>query len=159
MDPEIKKIKGKKLVGMTMEMSFEDDKTQELWKTFMPWRNEIKRTLNNDLISLQIYEPGFFNSLDPALKIRKWALREVSEFNDVPDDMVSFYLEAGEYAVFIYKGLPAQAQSFFNHIFKEWLPNSDYQLDDRPHFEVLGPKYSKNSPDSEEEVWIPVKRK
>ena len=28
--------------------------------------------------------------------------------------------------------------------------------DDRPHFEVLGDKFSRNSPGSEEEIWVPV---
>jgi len=39
------------------------------------------------------------------------------------------------------------------------LPNSDYELDNRPHFEILGKKYKNNSADSEEEIWIPVKLK
>lgn len=29
-----------------------------------------------------------------------------------------------------------------------WLPNSDYLLDDRPHFELLGDKYKNNDPNS-----------
>ncbi|MEP1984886.1 MAG: GyrI-like domain-containing protein, partial [Maribacter dokdonensis] len=41
----------------------------------------------------------------------------------------------------------------------EWIPNSEYQLDGRPHFEVLGAKYKNNDPNSEEEVWIPIKAK
>jgi AraC family transcriptional regulator len=32
-------------------------------------------------------------------------------------------------------------------------------LDNRPHFEILGEKYKQGSPDSEEEIWIPVKEK
>ncbi|MDP5096829.1 MAG: GyrI-like domain-containing protein [Flavobacterium sp.] len=39
------------------------------------------------------------------------------------------------------------------------MPNSEYQLDNRPHFEILGAKYKNNAPDSEEEIWIPIKRK
>ena len=38
-------------------------------------------------------------------------------------------------------------------------PNSDYKPDDRPHFELLGAKYKNDDPDSEEEIWIPIKRK
>jgi len=32
-------------------------------------------------------------------------------------------------------------------------------LDDRPHFEVLGDKYKNADPDSEEEIWIPIRTK
>jgi AraC family transcriptional regulator len=41
----------------------------------------------------------------------------------------------------------------------EWLPNSAYALDDRPHFEALGEQYKNNDPNSEEEIWIPIKPK
>jgi AraC family transcriptional regulator len=37
--------------------------------------------------------------------------------------------------------------------------DSAYDLDNRPHFEILGEKYKNESPDSEEELWIPVKLK
>jgi AraC family transcriptional regulator len=30
-------------------------------------------------------------------------------------------------------------------------------LDQRPHVEVMGEKYKNNDPDSEEEIWIPIK--
>jgi AraC family transcriptional regulator len=73
--------------------------------------------------------------------------------------MQTIILPAGKYAVFNYKGLASHAAPFFNYIFTEWIPNSIYELDNRPHFEILGEKYSNSSPDSEEEVWIPIKDK
>jgi AraC family transcriptional regulator len=42
------------------------------------------------------------------------------------------------------------------YIFNTWLPQSNYQLAPRPHFEILGEKYKNNHPDSEEEIWIPI---
>ena len=76
----------------------------------------------------------------------------------LPQGMESFVLEGGLYAVFDYKGSSTD-MSIYQYIFSEWIPNSAYTVDDRPHFEVLGPKYKNNSPDSEEEIWIPVKLK
>ena len=159
MKPKIVTINSKKFIGRTLEMSFANNRTRELWTSFMQQRKEIENVICDDLISLQIYEPGFFESFDPNRIFRKWTLCEVSSFENIPGGMVSFELPAGEYAVFIYKGLPAKAQPFFDYIFREWLPSSEYELDVRPHFEVLGPQYSNNSAESEEEVWIPVKRK
>jgi AraC family transcriptional regulator len=49
--------------------------------------------------------------------------------------------------------------STFEYIFRVWLPASEYLLDDRPHFEILGAKYKDNDPESEEEIWIPVQKK
>lgn len=60
------------------------------------------------------------------------------------------------YAVFDYKG-SSDDGSVFKYIFNTWLPQSGYQLDNRPHFEVLGDKYRNSDPNSEEEIWIPIK--
>ena len=72
--------------------------------------------------------------------------------------MESFVLEGGLYAVFDYKGLNTDNKIFL-YIFRDWLPASEYELDDRPQFEVLGENYKNNDPDSQEEIWIPVKLK
>ena len=68
-------------------------------------------------------------------------------------------LKGGMYAVFIHKGLPSEFKKTMDYIFLEWMPDSDYKLDHRPQFEVLGEKYKNNHPDSEEEVWIPIQLK
>jgi len=72
--------------------------------------------------------------------------------------METLVLPGGLYAVFEYKGLSTD-NSIFQYILGTWLLNSDYDLDDRPHFEVLGDKYKNNDPTSEEEIWIPIKTK
>ena len=79
-------------------------------------------------------------------------------FDNVPSEMETFVLPAGLYAVFHYKGLSTD-NSIFQYIFGTWLPGSDYVLDDRPHFEILGDKYKNNDPASEEDIWIPIKPK
>jgi AraC family transcriptional regulator len=69
-----------------------------------------------------------------------------------------FVLTGGLYAVFDYKG-SNKDNTIFRYIYGEWLPNSEYILANRPHFEVLGDKYKNNDPFSEEEIWIPIKKK
>lgn len=154
MQPEIKNLSEKKLIGKRLEMSFTENRTPELWRSFMPRRNEINHKLNNDLISMQIYESGF----SPNAIFEKWAAVEVSSFENIPDEMESFTLQEGLYVVFFYKGLSTD-NSIFQYIFGEWLPNSEYELDYRPHFEILGEKYKNNDLNSEEEIWIPIKMK
>lgn len=154
MQPALKTIPAKKLIGMKLTMSFADNKTGLLWHGFMPKRREIKNNLTADLISLQIYPAGF--DFGPNTQFEKWAAVEVSDFINIPDPMETFLLPGGLYSVFQYKGSSTDTR-IFQYIFGEWLPNSAYQLDNRPHFEVLGEKYKNASPDSEEEIWIPVK--
>ncbi len=107
---------------------------------------------------MQIYPPLFFNTFDPA-EFEKWATIEVTDFNTVPDNMDTFILKKGLYAVFIYKGAVSAAAQTFQYILGSWLTNSDYTLDNRPHFELLGEKYKNEDPNSEEELWIPIRPK
>ncbi|HET8810651.1 MAG TPA: GyrI-like domain-containing protein [Flavobacteriaceae bacterium] len=158
MTPRIETITGKKLIGNHLTMSLANNKTADLWKNFMPRRKEITNNLNEDLISIQVYQPDYFKNFKPANEFEKWAAVEVSDFENLPKGMETFILPSGLYAVFDYKG-PAGNPAVFQHIFQVWLPNSDYVLDDRPHFEVLGKNYKNNAPDSEEEIWIPMKSK
>lgn len=120
----------------------------------MPVKNKILNNVNTDMISMQVYSEAIrLGELNQAFE--KWAAVEVSDFENVPEGMESFVLEGGEYAVFDYKGLNTDPQIFI-YIFGTWLPNSNYQIADRPHFEVLGEKYKNGDPDSEEEIWIPI---
>jgi AraC family transcriptional regulator len=66
-------------------------------------------------------------------------------------------LLGGQYAVFILKGDATTFYKTAQYIYGEWLPKSEYVLDNRPHFEVLGAHTERDNPNSEEEVWIPIK--
>ena len=156
-EPRIEVLKEKKLVGKSLQMSFAENKTVELWKSFMPFRNEIQNTNGSNLYSMQLFEPGFFEMFSPLNKFEKRAAIEVRNFDSVPAEIDKFILPGGLYAVFRYRGKASEAAETFGYIYYSWLPNSDYILDDRPHFEILGEKYKNDHPDSEEEIWIPVR--
>jgi len=158
MIPKIKTSTEKKLVGKRLMMSFSNNGTAELWKSFMPRRKEIKNNIGTELYSMQMYAPLFFENFNPNATFEKWAAIQVTAFDAVPDGMETFTLESGLYAVFLYKGAANDAAKTFQYILGTWLPNSAYTLDNRPHFEILGEKYKNDDPNSEEEIWIPVKQ-
>jgi len=149
-------IKEKKIVGIRLNMSLTDNKTGELWKSFMPRRKEIINNLSEDLISMAIYKSDHFTDFKPTREFEKWAGIEVRDFEKVPGGMETFKLDEGLYAVFDYKGSSTD-MNIFQYIFDIWIPASDYLLDDRPHFEILGEKYKNADPNSEEEIWIPIR--
>lgn len=159
MNPRIEVLGEKKLIGKRMSMSFAEYRVRELWSAFMPLRKEIKHNVNNDLISLVQYAPDHFENFDPTNVFERWAAVEVDHFDHVPQELETFIVPAGVYAVFHYKGSSNDASHFFNEIYNAWLPASNYVLDNRPHFEVLGEQYKNNDPASEEEIWIPIKNK
>ena len=157
MQPRIETLNDKKLVGTRLKMSLAANRTQALWQAFMPRLREITNRVGKDKISMQIYDAPL-RAGDFTQEFEKWAAVEVANFDAVPDGLETFTLRGGTYAVFDYKGSSSDPRIFI-YIFTEWLPNSIYTLDDRPHFEILGENYRNNDAESEEEIWIPVKLK
>jgi AraC family transcriptional regulator len=145
-----------KLVGKKRSMSLIDNQTQALWQSFMPRRELITNRIGNDYYSVQNYSRDYFENFNPSKTFEKWAAVAVDAFEKIPEDMESFTLPTGLYAVFEHKGMNT---AIFQQIFTEWLPNSDYVLDQRPHFELLGEKYKNNNPNSEEQIWIPIQNR
>ncbi len=158
MQHRIETLPETKLIGMRMHMSLVDNKTSILWKNFMTNRKAVKNTIGANLYSIQVYDnPTYFLDFNPNNSFVKWAATEVDNFNHIPDGMEQFILKEGLYAVFNHIGPASDFPKTAQYIYSVWLPNSEYNLDNRPHFELLGEKYKNNAPDSEEEVWIPIK--
>lgn len=149
----------KKLVGKRMNMTFADNRTGELWGSFMPHRREIISPVSSDLYSVEVYAQHFFDSFDPQAMFEKWAAVEVADFHSIPDGMEILTIPGGLYAIFLHKGPASEGPTTYNYIFGTWLPTVDYMLDNRPHFALMGAKYKREDPDSEEEIWIPIKPK
>ena len=159
MTPKIVISPERKLVGKRKRMSFSKNTTVELWKSFMPEKHLITNNINSEVISMQIYENNFdFQNFNPDKEIEKWAAVEVSELSTVPEGMETYTIPKGKYAVFIHKGGPEKGPETFGYIFGSWIPQSEFEIDNRPHFEILGEKYRNNHPNSEEEIWIPLKK-
>ena len=160
MIPVIKKLSQKKLIGKCLSMSLTNDRTPELFKSFMPHKKEISNTVGNEVLCIRVYDPSYdFINFDPSASFDKWAAVEVTNTDTLPAEMETYILPAGLYAVFTHKG-SSNDISPFKFIFGTWLPNErEYELDNRPHFEILGEKYKNNDVNSEEEIWVPVKLK
>ncbi|MCF6136595.1 GyrI-like domain-containing protein [Pseudalkalibacillus berkeleyi] len=158
MNPRIEVLPEKKLVGMNMEMSFNQDRTPELWGLFMPKRRYVQNRVDDKFYSMQIYDGLFrFKQSDPNRAFQKWAAVEVTDFTSVENDFDTYLLQGGKYAVFIHNG-PAHAfMKTFSYIFETWLPASEYELDNREHFECMTEDYHPADPNATEEVWIPIK--
>lgn len=157
MESRIATIGQRKLLGKRMVMALTDNKTSELWRGFMSNRKAIQNAIGSNLYSVQVYGPAHFDAFNPATTFEKWATVEVSDFAVIPAGMEALTVPAGQYAVFLHKGAASTGPASFRYIFEIWLPNSAYELDSRPHFEVLGSTYRNDDPTSEEEIWIPIR--
>lgn len=159
MQPQIETSPPKKLIGKRMTMSLSTNKTGELWKSFMIKRQEIRNVIGPTLYSIQIYDSSYYKNFSLVNEFEKWATIEVTDFDHVPDGMETFILPGGLYAIFVHQGPASEGSKTFQYIFEKWLPQSPYLPDDRPHFEALGEKYKNDHADSEEEIWIPIRKR
>lgn len=160
-EPEILEIDTKKLVGIKVSTSLADDKTSLLWKRFMQYKEAIMNTVNDELYSVQFYNEQFIQGeFDSQSVFEKGAAMEVKDYAEIPKGLQEMKIEAGLYAVFIHQGTSKEFAETAKTIFEQWIPNSKYQLDDRPHFEVLGKEYKgPDDPGSKEKIYIPIKKK
>lgn len=155
LQPKIKISSDKQFVGMSKKMSLVNDLTGELFRAFMPRKKEIINLKSANVFDLRVYDNTYFLEFNPSTEFVKYVLVECDQLTEIPNGMEVYNFIGGEYAVFEYKGLAAD-KSIYEYIFREWLSNSKYTLDNRPHFEVLGPKTKLNDPSSEEEIWVPI---
>jgi AraC family transcriptional regulator len=161
--PEIKTLPHKQMIGLKIQSTASNqDSTVELWKDFMPRVQEIKNKKGPELYSVQFFDPSLdFKNFSPTSTIfEKWAAVEVNGLDDIPEKLEPFSLIEGLYAVFPYKGASYEAIGTLQYIYETWIPSSDYSLDNqRGHLAIMGEKYKNNDPSSEEEFWIPIKKK
>ena len=154
MNPKILEVSEIKVIGLSTTIKMhEQHKIVALWKQFMPRKHELKTLVSEELIAMQIFNLQKNGEPDEDFDI--WACAEVEDFNTMPQNLKSFTIPSGKYAVFLHRGMNASLT--YQNIMTEWLPNSGYVIDDRPHFQVMGQTYKNGSPDSEEDFYVPIR--
>lgn len=77
--------------------------------------------------------------------------------NKDPSEIEIFTVGSGRYLIFDAVGpVPEEIQRVTNEIFQNVLPSSEYELRDRPEFELYSPG-DVTSQDYKAEIWIPIK--
>lgn len=157
-EPKIIELTEKTLVGMRIRTSLSEDQTIALWRQFKPRVQDIQQRANPNFYSVEIFDTLIdFKNFSPTTLFEKWAAVEVSQIESIPKGMEALILPGGTYAVFIHHGPAHTYPQTAQYIFGTWLPNSDYELDQRPHFEIMTSQYLPHDPNAEEEIWIPVR--
>ena len=159
-EPRVEEISPVSLIGQKIRMSLMENRTRDLWSGFMPRLGEIGNRINTDLFSIEVYDNlEYFSQFNPGNAFFKWAGVAVNSRSTVPEGMGYLEIPGGLYAVFSYQGRANEVSAAYQHIYGRWIPKSNYRLDDRPHFAVMGEGYQPDDPTAKEEIWIPVCRK
>ena len=147
-----------RLIGSCVRMSFLNDRTGELWRKFRPLASSIIGRVGGEMYSVKVYDSSnSFSTFDPAAKFDKWAAVAVDTDAEVSEGFEELIISAGKYAEFVHTGPASAAPKTFGYIFGEWLPTSGFELDLRPHFEVLPEAYDPFAVDATERVLIPIR--
>lgn len=147
----------RRLIGIRIQTTLAENRAADLWRAFRPRVAEIPHRLGADFFDVKRYGPELAaGQFTPATGFEKWAAVEVADFSNIPEGMQPLDLPGGLYAVFIHRGPASAFARTYQYIFGVWFPASGYRLDDRPHFDVMGPGYRPDDPEATEEIWIPV---
>jgi AraC family transcriptional regulator len=147
----------RRLVGIRIQTTLAENRAAELWRRFRPRVAEIHNRLGADFFDVKRYGPEMTNGqFSPTTVFEKWAAVEVEGHADIPEGMQPLELPGGLYAVFVHHGPATAFARTYQYIFGTWLPTSGYRLDERPHFDVMGPRYRPDDPEATEEIWVPV---
>lgn len=160
-NPVIKHLEPIRLIGIKTLNRQNDDQTQNLWKRFMIHRKDIAGRINQLYYAVQEYHGRLeINRFTLDTEFTIWAAVEVKDFDYIPEGMNTISIGGGSYAVFTHIGPISTFNESIRYIFHKWLPMSAFELDEGPHFTIMGEKYKGGiQPDSEEEIYIPVKDK
>jgi len=160
MEVRIENIAEIKLAGMKANMQMSDNKTFELWHKFMSHKKYILNNISEDLYSVQLFNPELkLENFNQNTYFTKWAAIEVADFETIEPFFETLIIPNSMYASYLFIGTPDQFPASFQQFISNWLMPSQYILDERPHFQIMGKNYRNNDPNSEEMVFIPIKMK
>lgn len=147
------------IIGNKANLSFRTngEGTGSLARQFMPRLQEITNRVGIYSFSIQKYNTFDIKTMTPETRFEKWIGVAVSDLNSIPENMESLIIPGGDFLVFPFQGSVSNFIEFWQQLHNEWLPNSIYQLDNRPHFEKLPAGYNPMRVDNQEEIWIPIK--
>ena len=159
MTPKIITSQAILIVGLKADLTFMTNGpgTAKLAKQFMPKRNQILNRVGTDKFSIQIYNQFDLKTMSPNTVYQKWVGVAVTSFEAVPEGLETLVIDANKYAVFNFEGSPDGFLEAWQAIHTNWLPNSGYKLDDKPHFEILPEDYHPSNAFVKEEIWVPIK--
>jgi len=143
------------VVGLEVITTQEDNNTNfsipKLWSRFIPRAQEIKSRAAAASLGLCISE-GFDDC-----KFAYLACVEVSNADSIPEGMVARSVPASKYLVFTHKGSVDELGKTYDFIYGTYIPNSTYEIASMVDFELYDERFNPNSPDSELDIYIPIK--
>ena len=155
MEPEIVKRPEVKIVGIARQYQEEDLDIETLWSAFRPNVNQIRNREGCDAFG--IYEE--YHESKNSVGFSYICSVQVSDFDHVPEGMISRTIPEHLYAVFRHKGSMSFLPETLKYIWGSWLPKSNYEYVEKPDFELYAPGTLPEDSDKILFLHIPVAEK
>jgi AraC family transcriptional regulator len=152
----ITSIEPRLLSGQKIWTSIASQETSKLWRPFRQAIREMVGLSPTKFYSIDRYGKEMTKG-DFTVDIQFEKCAAITEeISSCPPGFEEIRLEGGLYAVFSHHGSIAKFQSTLQEFMMNWLPKSNYRLDDRAHFETFDQTYDPFAEDSVELVHIPI---
>ncbi|MFC1691585.1 GyrI-like domain-containing protein [Nanoarchaeota archaeon] len=147
--PEFK-IVGLEITTTVQECMGDKQRITQLWKNFMSRLGEIKNQVNG-----KVHYGYSITISKKECSFRHIACVEVSEFEDVPEDMVKETVPASKYAVWTHKGDIKRIGETYGRLYEKDMPESGL-MQKEFWFELYDDRFNENTEDSECDIYVAV---
>lgn len=157
LEPEIVELGDMTVVGLQMLYSLKCNLIPQLWERFTPRIHEIKDVARED-VGLEVSYDMWGSEEKETFFVIAGLI--VNSTEHIPEGMTYKHISAHKYAKFTHRGPISEIYSTYNHIYKEWLPASEYEHDDQGcEVEWYDERFKMESEDSEFDIYVPIKQK
>ena len=146
------------VIGMQTVTTIKNNTIPQLWQNFMPRMGEIKNIAQANLaLGVTPADPGIEDSFDENTPFKQIACLPVTKIEDVPDGMVAYTINEGNYAVFTHSGDVGKIGETYCAIYK-WAADTGLEIEcTRETFEYYNEDFKYGEADSKAYIYLPVK--
>jgi AraC family transcriptional regulator len=156
MEPRIVQLNQLILVGRPYFGDSADNKFGQAWDRFFPYEKAISNRTNEKVFyGVEDYGPEF----EQTHQWMYFPSTQVSSLDEIPTGLFGRTLPAATYAVFTAKGGIPKLHDTFMYAYMTWLPASEYESAYPFDFEYYDERFKDQDPNSEIDIFIPVKPK
>ncbi len=156
MTPKIVEMGEMKVIGLKCQTTMKENTIPQLWGQFNTNCNRVPNR-TDDKFALGVCPYVDMEHFDENTPFEYITGLAVTTFDNVPEDMVAYTIPAAKYAVFTHKGALDTLQDTYNQIFGTALSENGLELDSKDQIELYDERFKWGEPDSEFDIYIPVK--
>jgi AraC family transcriptional regulator len=143
-----------KVVGMKIRTTVKENKIPELWDRFIPRMVELDEVAVPECtLGICLYEGEDF---DESESFSYLAGVIVKDDSIIPEGMIYHEIPKTTVAVFTHTGSLDKLSETYDYIYNEWLPLSEFELDNADEIEWYDSRFRFGEEDSQMDIHIPI---